>query len=346
MAARGNALLGTYLDGYIAGRTDAKARTIVNLKQSRGYLVEFFGCDRSLRAITPGDADEYQRWLLSRVGTNTAARHCGRAKQFFRAAVRKQLIRENPFADLKGCAVKANPERQHFVSREVASKVLDACPNSQWRLLFALARFGGLRCPSEVTGLRWSDINWAGSRMTVRSPKTERHEGRESRVVPIFAELRTYLDAAWGEAPDGAEFVLTIGREQGSSKNFRTRLERIIATAGLTPWPKLFQNLRSTRQTELEESFPSHVVCQWLGNSQAVARRHYLQVTEDHFTRAVAKPGEAARNPARATVAGSDSESLVRECGEQESDYVPAVPILGDCCTNEHMPPVGLEPTT
>jgi len=63
--------------------------------------------------------------------------------------------------------------------------------------------------------------------------------------------------------------------------------QRIIQRAGLQPWPKLFQNLRSTRETELAEQFPIHVVCKWIGNSQPVAVEHYLQLTDEHFERAV-----------------------------------------------------------
>jgi hypothetical protein len=51
---------------------------------------------------------------------------------------------------------------------------------------------------------------------------------------------------------------------------------RILQRAGLTAWPKLFQNLGSTRETELAESFPIHVVTAWMGNSQLVAAKHYL----------------------------------------------------------------------
>lgn len=61
---------------------------------------------------------------------------------------------------------------------------------------------------------------------------------------------------------------------------------RIIEKAGLKPWPKLWQDLRSTRETELAESYPLHVVCAWIGNSQPVAAKHYLQVTDDHFEQA------------------------------------------------------------
>ena len=64
-------------------------------------------------------------------------------------------------------------------------------------------------------------------------------------------------------------------------------MTKIIRRAGLDPWPKLWQNLRASRQTELEEQFPSHVVCQWMGNSQQVARKHYLQVTDEHYAEAV-----------------------------------------------------------
>ena len=66
----------------------------------------------------------------------------------------------------------------------------------------------------------------------------------------------------------------------------RTHIERIINKAGLKRWPKLFQNLRSTRETELAERWPEHVVCAWIGNSKAVTRENYLQVTEEHFERA------------------------------------------------------------
>ena len=60
-------------------------------------------------------------------------------------------------------------------------------------------------------------------------------------------------------------------------------LNRILKRAGVPPWPKLFHNLRASRETELADTFPEHVVCKWIGNSRVVARRHYLQVTEEHF---------------------------------------------------------------
>jgi integrase len=281
--------LGALLDGYIAGReADAKPRTIISFDQARKRLAGFFGADKPLSDITEADAEEFYRWMLANgLAVNTARRTCGRAKQFLRFAVRKRLLTVNPFGELK-TAVGGNPERKFFLDRATAYRVLDACPDAEWRLLFALSRFGGLRCPSEHLALEWADVDWERSRFRVASPKTEHHEGKAERWVPIFPELRPYLAEAFEQAPDGARFV--INRYRDPSSNLRTQLNRIIRRAGLTPWPKLFHNLRATRQTELAECYPIHVVCAWLGNSAAIAREHYLQVTEDHY-------GKAAREP-------------------------------------------------
>jgi integrase len=254
-----------------------------------------------LKAITRGDADDWRRWLKRKHGENTVRRRCGRAKQFFRAAARKKLIAESPFGDMKDCKVNGNRERDYFVSLADAQKVLDACPDTQWRLLFALSRYGGLGCPSEHSGLRWADVDLAKGRMTVRSPKTEHHEGKESRVVPILPELRPYLDAAKTEAAKGEEYVVTIPsvaafRNGGPNPNLGTRMQKIVRRAGVKVWPKLFQNLRATRQTELAQTFPEHVVCEWIGNSQAVAREHYLRVTDEDYAKANGNwdaPGDA-----------------------------------------------------
>ena len=89
------------------------------------------------------------------------------------------------------------------------------------------------------------------------------------------------------------------------------QLMRIIRRAGLVPWPRLFQNLRASRETELAERFPLRVVTDWLGNSPRVAHDHYLSTTEEHFQRrckircsSAAKCG-AARN-------GTGSHRLAR----------------------------------
>ena len=63
--------------------------------------------------------------------------------------------------------------------------------------------------------------------------------------------------------------------------------------------------LPDTGETELADEFPMHVVCQWIGNSQPIAAKRYLQVTADHFTKAMQK---ALQQPAVLPRTGSQSE--------------------------------------
>jgi hypothetical protein len=220
----------------------------------------------------------------------TTRKICSRAKQFFRAAERKRLIAESPFGDMTKLAIKE--AKKFLVTREMTDKVLEACVDNQWRLIVVLCRFGGLRCPSEVLALRWGDVNWQHGRLTVHSPKTEHHEGKESRIIPLFPELLPELRAVYLELPEekfqrlSGESIIT--RYRKTNANLRTQLERTIKAAGLDPWPVLFNSLRSTRATELRDRFPDHVVNQWMGHTQKVAEKHYLQVTDAHFDAATA----------------------------------------------------------
>jgi len=338
--------LGAFIDSYIEARGDVKPATATVYGHTRRNLVEHFGPGRRLRDITPGDADAWRMGLIQQgLADNTVRRRCGIAKQFFKAAVRRKLIRSNPFADLTG-SIRENRDRDYFVTQDTAAKVLEACPDAEWRLLFALSRYGGLRCPSEHLGLRWSDIDWERGRITVHSPKTEHHPGGGSRQVPLFPELLPHLRDVFEHAEDGAEYVIT--RYRDARQNLRTHASKIIRRAGLEPWPKLFHNLRASRETELTERWPVHVVCRWIGNSHAVAAKHYLQVTDEHFEQAAAV-AEAVQNPVQhpAVSARTESQAVsvdagnLRDCETLREDAI----LCGDAVL-AGMGDDGLEPPT
>lgn len=164
---RQRATLGAFLDSYIGGRADWKDSTTTIYNHTRRCLVEYFGAEKPMQEITAGDADAWRLWLADheKLADNTVRRRCGIAKQYFRAAVRRKLLAENPCQDLVA-AMRRNDKRFYFVTQEEAQKVLNECPDAQWRLLFALSRFGGLRCPSEHLGLRWGDVDWERGRIT------------------------------------------------------------------------------------------------------------------------------------------------------------------------------------
>lgn len=343
--------LADWLDSYIAGRTDVKPNTIRNMKAACNDLLSF--CDSGMKKLgdfTAYDAEEFHRHLHRRgLSKGTVGRRCKRLKQFFAAAVRKRLLVENPF-DSVPTGNAANPERQVFISREMMEKVLAACPNIQWRLIFTLARYGGLRIPSELIGLTWADIQWDQKRFLVRSPKTEHIPGKESRVCPLFPELEAVLTEAFAQAPTGQKNIITM--PVNSQSNLRSQAHRIIERAGRVPWEKVFVNLRSSRETELTETFPVHVAAGWLGNSPDIARKHYLQTTEEHFRRAV--EWESGKSGLKSGLNTAAPDECRRTQPQRENQAVDITVVCAGSCGTvrngsqsfnfERIPPRGLEP--
>lgn len=275
--------LGGLIEQIIAKRVDAKERTRTNLKQATDKLIAFFGGGTNVREITTGQADDWVLELRKSYSPAYVSRLIKYGKQVFHASRRAGLIDRSPFDEIKAGSM-ANPERMFFLTVADTEKIIAACPSSEWRLIVALARYGGLRCPSELLALKWGDVDWDRGRFLVRSPKTAHHADGGRRWVPLFPEIQPHLEAAFDEAPEGQIYVIT--RTRSHDTNLRTAFERIVYKAGLLPWPKPFQNMRSTRETELMKDFPLHVVTAWIGNSALVAAKHYLQVTDADFAKA------------------------------------------------------------
>ncbi len=300
-----SATLGAFIDAHIERRRSSlKPATLVRIKQARKHLCEYFTEDKTLSAITAADAEDYRAWLLDKakgpgLAEATTRRNSGYARMWFGNAIKRGIITTNPFEAVP-THVMGNSDRQRFISDGDARKVLDQLPDASWRLLFVLARWGGVRTPSEPAAMTWADVDWDKRRLTVHSSKTAHHAGHEKRVIPLFPEIAEAMQEVFDAAPEGELYVLPFLQTR-TGASLRKPLERAIEAAGLSVWPRLWHNLRASRQTELEERFPSHVVCAWLGNSVAIAQRHYLQVRDSDFERAIEK---RVQNPAQQVHAG------------------------------------------
>jgi integrase len=167
-------------------------------------------------------------------------------------------------------------------------------------------------------------------RLTIHSPKTDRHAGHESRQVPLFHEILPFLREVFEQAEEGEQYVLPMLQGR-TGQALRKPLIAAIKRAGLVQWPRLWHNLRSTRQTELEDHTPTHVVCAWLSNNESTARQHYLQVTDEHFAEALQNPVQQVRTHGRTGSQNPSGKCVETHINAQESNP---------------MVPAGIEPTT
>lgn len=289
VAERAGAAVATL--GELRDRFDATIQvrpgTHAAYKQGLDSVCEHFGRDRALNTIAPLDADGWRRALVDEgLAPATVSKRVQTARNLFRKAVRWGMLAVSPFTDLKA-GKQYNPERQRFIDRQTIDLVLTACPDSEWRLLVALSRYAGLRCPSEHLALTWGDVDWDRLALTVRAPKTN-----ATRQVPIGPELLPLLQETFDRAEPGQAWV--IARYRRPNSNLRTQLERIIGRAGLVPWPRLFHNLRASAASEWQECFPLASVARWLGHDPAVSARHYLTARDSDFDRATARGGAVA----------------------------------------------------
>ncbi len=329
--------LGELCDQYVSGRSDVRERTRFVYRHSVQSLLEFFGAGKLLADLTEADGEGWSRYLTEKgLALATARKRTQVVKQILDNAVKRRILPANPFAALKSASV-ANPSRQFFVDRATAERVLAACPDAEWRCLFALARFGGLRIPTEALALTWADVDLGERRILVHSPKTARHVGKGERWIPLFPELAGPLQECFDQAPEGA--VCVIRRRRKSNVNLRTEFGRIVQRAGLTIWEKPFQNCRATRATELAETYPAHVVAAWMGHSERIAERHYLQATSEHFAK-------AAQNAAHYLAVPSRNDRKVTSTDAQENADFPVCTATYHNVQPNPLRPTGFEPVT
>lgn len=126
--------------------------------------------------------------------------------------------------------------------------------------------------------------------MQVYLPKTEHHEGMDSRVVPIFPRLKPFLRQAADEAQRIAddegrvvEYMIDSYRGRWDGTNLGTRFKTIIKAAGLEVWPKVFNSLRASAETDLigSHEFDINDIAAWWGHSVEVALKHYSRRRDD-----------------------------------------------------------------
>jgi hypothetical protein len=201
-----------------------------------------------------------------------------------------------------------NESRTFYVDLDTTRQAINMAPDSQWRLIMALCRYGGLRCPSEVLALKWAHVDFEGNRLTIPHCKTRK------RVMPILPELRPDLEDCFDP-----EQVRVIHKYRQSNVNLRKGFREILENAEIQPWERLFHNLRGSLQTDLiNQGHPAHGVSRWVGSSRQIMEQHYLRVTGADFDKA-----------ARGGLQGGPNLHPTTGNGQKPASGIPVIP--GNC---------------
>jgi len=249
-------------------------RTVKNVQTSKKHWVAMLG-KKQLHEVTTADCRSSMEQLRQSHAPSHGSKIFEHGKMFFARAIEANIIKESPFDGLSFGSKKHDKTRQNYITKEDIEKVIAKATEPDAKALIALARYCGLRVPSEPLALTWSDLDFDNRRIKIPDDtKTG------SRSLPMFGAFE-YLQSL----PRSTGFVFTRARAS-SATAYREWLEDAITAAGLTQWPKLWVNLRASCRTDLEDLFPVHVCNAWLGHSTRVARDHYDMVSPDHWAKA------------------------------------------------------------
>lgn len=284
---------------------------------------------RMLSTLDPTDGARFRDYLLGcngRIGDTmaeaTVRKMCGVVSSAIKAARKIGLASCDPFEDVPKF-VGPNRAREVYLSVQDAERLLAAC-DPELRVLVALARFGGLRVPSEIANLRWSDVSWEHpAALRVESPKTKR-SGKESRVVPISPRLQAVMLEAYSRSREADGFILPTLR---THTNPGMRLARAIKAAKVKPWPRPFHTLRASCETDWYGAEGIAAAAAYAGNSPRVATAHYIRPTDASFRRAAGGGGPDGETPPK---------SAPPPCGGTGGMHGPASPRSND--TAERFP--------
>ena len=101
---------------------------------------------------------------------------------------------------------------------------------------------------------------------------------------------------------------------------------------------RLFHALRASCESDLAREYPITTVCKWIGNTVAIAARHYIQVTDADFQRASGAVQNPVQQAHETPCKGSQENTSTPEFSEEYQGVRE--------CTNDHVEAAGIEPAS
>jgi len=186
------------------------------------------GEDRQIDQVTSADADAYKTEMIrTGLAKATIAKRLRYARHYFKVAIRRELVKANPFGHLS-VQVKGDPPGG-CTSHRRSPAGNGRRPGPRMEIAHCLGAVGRLADSVRSAGLTWRDVDFAGKRFIVRASKTEHHADGGIRVVPMFPELARCFRPSLTR---GRGAVYVVSRYRDPKQNLRTQLRRYAEQAG------------------------------------------------------------------------------------------------------------------
>lgn len=293
--------------GYLRSAPKLRESTIAEHLMTLRYMLNHFGDDFRIASITLNDAidwvDNLEAGRLSQarkqskrvytITEQTVRKHIRNAKAIFNWAKIINYVHSNPFGNFDGKPLPSDANAEVTIAD--VEKILAATDDKGWRALFGLCRFAGLR-RGEAIALPWSGMetdkhgerHWVGVDWETRRIHLVAEKTRMARVVPICPRLYEILMDAYTDAPEGSKTVCGL-----SENNLTRNAQAIVRAAGVTPWPKLYQAMRSSCKNDWKTAGVAEATyCAWMGHSRTVSRGHYVAPTDSEFAAVIGEPAK------------------------------------------------------
>lgn len=199
----------------------------------------------------------------TKIKDSTRRYYANACRSLFRFMKRPDLVEATP-------KVKADESDHHFFTTEEMDRIWRAVKcndkerEDQYKLYFRLLIETGCR-NTEGRLLRWKDVADAAVTFTASHTK-----GRKKRVVPISRKLFAELDSLRTD-PEEDVFPLVSKSETARYKVFKRACRKLDLEGTM-------HDLRRSRAMEIyKKTRDIRVASQWLGDSEIVALKHYIE---------------------------------------------------------------------
>ena len=185
----------SWLDSWLAGRTDASKATIVEYRRIIDLFHKFLGvrADKPLTTLQTKQIEDFKLHLGERVAPSTVNKSIKVLKASFNNAVAKRQLEFSPAEHVASIEVE-DCNRRPFTGKEL--KALLQVADVEWQTMILTAFYTGLRL-RDCANLTWQNIELHTGTINVLTEKTKRRQ-----VLPIAEPLNRQLQKLAGDNPN------------------------------------------------------------------------------------------------------------------------------------------------